>query len=365
MGPGLSTYLNVLRFGAAMIVLLSHFAYPRFTDGAWLWLRHLNLGSDAVVLFFVLSGFVIALTAERKDASLRSFAFARATRIYSVAIPTLILSWGLDQWGSALAPAEYFAPYYAPLPLWETLLRGLSFSNEWAGMTARLGSNGPYWSLSYEVGYYALFGIAFYLTGLRRIALLGLGIAVLGLNILLLMPAWIMGVWLYHRLKTDALPQGAAAVFLALTPVVLYMLALNVGMADTIGTLQPQIGGHALRFSDEYLWNALVGVLVCAHLTGMAGLLRHRSLERIARPAGWLAGASFSIYLVHYPLLQFVHAALPEATHAVLFGLTVLACFGFAAAFERPLDLWRRVLRRILRRILRRFGRTPQSSVTG
>jgi peptidoglycan/LPS O-acetylase OafA/YrhL len=342
MGAGLSTYLNFLRFGAAMIVVLSHFAYPRFSDGLWLWLRELNLGSDAVVLFFVLSGFVIALTAERKDATLRSFAFARATRIYSVAIPTLILGWGLDRWGVSLAPSEYFAPYYAPLPLWETLLRGLSFSNEWAGAITRLGSNGPYWSLSYEVGYYALFGIAFYLEGPRRIFLLIAATVLLGLNILLLIPAWLMGVWLYHRLKTGALPQGISAFCLVVIPVAIYVLAITNNIPDAFRSL---FTVHGLRFSDEFVWNALIGVLVCAHLTGMAGLLRDRPLARLKLPMGWLAGASFSIYLMHYPLLQFLHAALPGIGYAALFGLTVLACFAFAEIFERPLEFWRRCIR--------------------
>jgi peptidoglycan/LPS O-acetylase OafA/YrhL len=358
MGPGLSTYLNVLRFGAAMVVFWSHFAYPRFSDGTWLWVRELNLGSDAVVLFFVLSGFVIALTSERKDATLGRFAFARATRIYSVAIPTLILGWGLDQWGSSLAPSQYFAPYYAPLPLWETLLRGLSFSSEWPGFTARLGSNGPYWSLSYEVAYYALFGVAFYLSGLRRAALLVAGVALFGLNILLLMPAWLMGVWLYHRLKNGALVQGPRAALLAIAPVVIYALALKINLADILyAEFQPRPGGLPLRFSNEYLWNGLIGILVTVHLTGMAGVLRDRSLARFKRPVAWLAGASFSIYLVHYPLLQFLHAALPGVSYAGLFGLTFLLCLVFAQVFERPLDLWRRTLRGL--------GQLPRKPVIG
>jgi peptidoglycan/LPS O-acetylase OafA/YrhL len=358
MAPGLSTYLNALRFGAAMIVLLSHFAYPRFSDGVWLWVRELNLGSDAVVLFFVLSGFVIALTAERKDATLGRFSFARATRIYSVAIPTLIVGWSLDQWGSSLAPEQYFAPYYAPLPLLEVLLRGLSFSNEWGGFSARLGSNGPYWSLSYEVGYYALFGVAFYLTGLRRIALLLGGVVVLGINIMLLMPAWLMGVWLYHRLKSAELPSKTVAVTLAVVPVVIYVVALKLNLPDVIKlAMQPDIPGHVLRFSDEYLWNALLGILICAHLYGMTGLLRCQPTVRLDQSLAWLAGGSFSLYLMHYPLLQFFHAALPDLSHAGLFGLTVLTCLAFAELFERPLHLWRRGLRSL--------GRLRQSPATG
>ena len=67
MSPRLSVYLDATRAIAALVVLLSHFAYPRFTGGDYLIIRELNLGSDAVVIFFVLSGFVIAYTAENRD----------------------------------------------------------------------------------------------------------------------------------------------------------------------------------------------------------------------------------------------------------------------------------------------------------
>ncbi len=345
MGPGFSTYLNVLRFGAAMVVLLSHFAYPRFSDGVWIWIRDLNLGSDAVVLFFVLSGFVIALTAERKDANLNAFAFARATRIISVALPALVLGWMMDQRGSVVAPSEYVAPFYSPLPLWEMLLRGLSFSNEWSGMTARLGSNGPFWSLSYEVAYYIMFGIAFFMTGLRRSALLLVVIAVVGLNVLLLMPAWLVGVALYHKMKTGQTLRTLPAFLCAAIPVFIYALALWLDLPAILQTtIQPDLPGHALRFSDEYLWNAILGVLVGIHLTGAASLLRGWNPTKSARPAAWLAGASFSIYLMHYPLLHVIHATLPGLGQAGLFGLTLLACFAFAEVFERPLHRWRRLL---------------------
>lgn len=350
MGPGFSVYLNGLRFVAAMTVLLSHFAYPRFSDGLWLWVRDLNLGSDAVVVFFVLSGFVIALTAQRKDATLGDFAFARATRILSVALPALLLGWGLDQWGAALAPQDYYAPFYAPLPLGETLVRGLSFSNEWAGMSARLGTNGPYWSLSYEVAYYALFAVAFYLRGARRALLLIAGVVVFGLNILLLMPAWLLGVWLYFRMQNGAEMSALRGGALAAFPVVVYAVALALNLPDQLRAIQPTVPGHALRFSDEYLWNALLGAMVCVHLAGVAALLKQHDLSRVARPLGWLAGASFSLYLVHYPVLQFLHGALPQLGYAGLFGLTVLICFAFAELFERPLHLWRRGLRGLVRR---------------
>jgi peptidoglycan/LPS O-acetylase OafA/YrhL len=346
MSRGFSIYLNALRFGAAMIVLLSHFAYSRFSDGAWIWVRELNLGSDAVVVFFVLSGLVIALTADTKDRELRDFAVARSSRILSVALPALIIGWGLDRIGSDLAPAQYQQPYFNPLPLWETLLRGVSFSNEWNGTAIRLGSNGPFWSLSYEVAYYAMFGIAWYLTGVRRVMLLCAVAILVGPNIMLLMPAWLMGVWLYHRLKTAAAARVATAIVLTGVPIAIYILALRFEVPDILRThLQPSFPNHDLRFSDEYLWNALLGLLVTFHLIGMATLSREWTAARPARLITWCAGASFSIYLVHYPVLQVLHAGLPGLGHGGLFALTLLVCFLFAEVFERPLHLWRRLLR--------------------
>jgi peptidoglycan/LPS O-acetylase OafA/YrhL len=344
MNAALSTYLNLLRLVAALVVVLSHFAYPRFTDGDWLWVRELNLGSDAVVVFFVLSGFVISLTAAQKDHTLGAFAFARASRLISVALPALLLGWVLDQWGAAKAPGDYAVPFYNPLPLWEQVLRGLSFTNEWGGLATRLGSNGPYWSLSYEAAYYALFAVGFYLSGPRRGVLLLSGALLVGVNILLLMPAWLMGVWVYRRLAHGHVLRDATAVLFAVLPVLLYLLALRFALPEVLRLhLQPHLSAHALRYSDEYLWNALLGGMVGIHLLGVAQLLRGIDLALIERPVAWLAGASFSIYLIHYPLLQALHAARPDLSHAGLFGLTLFGCFAFAQLFERPLALWRRL----------------------
>lgn len=342
MSAGFSVYLNLLRFGAALVVLLSHFAYPRFSGGGWLWVRELNLGSDAVVIFFVLSGFVIALTAERKDDTLGRFAFSRLSRLLSVALPALVLTWALDRMGHAADPASYFAPYYAPLPLWEMLARGLSFSNEWSGMATRLGSNGPFWSLSYEAAYYALFAVCFYLSGLRRAALLVMFGLLFGLDVLLLMPAWLMGVWLYHNLHRIAGVTPQLALVLALGPVAAYAMCLAIDLPHILQTqVQPQFPGHALRFSDEYLWNAMLGALTTLHLLGAAALARQADLSRLAKGANWCAGGSFSLYLVHYPVLQWLDATLPGLGNGPLFLATLLICYGFAALFERPLPAMR------------------------
>lgn len=351
MTRGFSLYLDFLRFGAAFIVLLSHIAYPRFSDGRWLWIRELNLGSDAVIVFFVLSGLVIAHVAKRKHSGLGPFAFDRITRLVSVALPALVLGYGLDRLGAHLAPAIYAGWYYNPLPLWEMMVRGLSFSSEWTGMATRLGTNGPFWSLSYEAAYYTLFAFAFYLRGLRRVALLLAGMLLFGLNILLLMPSWLMGVALHTWIMGRRRPGRFVSMGLAVLPVVAYALAL---WTDLPGVLSHMTAGlnHALalRFSDEFVWNGWLGLLVTLHLAGMTGLTSDSVAPRRAQVGRWLAGGSFSLYLIHYPVLQFF-AVLPlKSGHgwlddALLLALTLLIGFVFAGLFERRLHTWRAMLR--------------------
>lgn len=360
MSPRFSNYLDLLRVAAALVVLLSHFAYPRFTDGNYLIIRELNLGSDAVILFFVLSGCVIAFAADCKDASLGQFLFQRATRLYSVALPALLLTLTCDRLGATLAPDAYAGWWYAPAPATLMLLHGLLFSNEWGAIAFRLGTNGPYWSLSYEAAYYVLFGIAFYLSGARRLVLLA-GFALLfGIKVLALMPAWLLGTAVYQALKSGSgLPRNVLRA-MALMPPLVYGLLLAV---DTPGYLLASttalLGSsavEALRFSSEFLWNALIGLLIALHIYGMGSLLEGRSPHpRLAAAIHWFAGASFSLYVVHYPVMQFLSAVLPQSAdlvtrHLLLLGGTLASCLVFAQIFERNLHLLRRGLKRLCER---------------
>ena len=150
MTPALSVYLDALRFTAAMVVFLAHASYARLTGGV---LPGFGLlADDAVMAFFVLSGFVIAWTAEKKKhAGLGEYASARLARLYSVAIPALLLTVVVDPIGLRFAP-EIYPPnvYEGDVPLLR-LGAALIFCNELWFATIRPFSNGPFWSLGYEV----------------------------------------------------------------------------------------------------------------------------------------------------------------------------------------------------------------------
>lgn len=357
MTRGFSTYLDGARAAAAIIVLLSHLAYKRFTGGDWQIIRDYNLGSDAVVIFFVLSGFVIAFAADQRDAGFGAFAFNRATRLWSVAIPALVLTLGADALGVHLAPEDYDGWWHHKAPAWVTAPMALGFFSEWSGFGFRIGTNGPWWSLSYEAAYYILFAIFTYMTGVRRALFLLLAVLLIGVKPLLLLPSWLFGVAAYHLLKRAGAPSNRARWWLlAMLPILLYALLQSLSaplLLELWGkvTFGPVMWG--LRFSDEPFWNLLIGALFALHLYAVGRLMAEANGERgpISKSIKWLAGGSFSIYLTHYPLLMLLDVFIPDFApsflhHITLFAAAMVACLLFAQAFERPLPRLRTFLRR-------------------
>src|SRR6056297_2543615 len=110
----------------------------------------------------------------------------------------------------------------------------------------------------YEAAYFALFGVAAFTRGARRVALLLLLGLVAGLNILLLLPVWLLGVGLHGCLARNLSPSGPLAWVMAVAPVLLYAAALTLGFPGDLRALTLEtFSGHGFRFSDEFIWNSL------------------------------------------------------------------------------------------------------------
>ena len=294
----LSLYLDCCRLLAAVLVVASHYGpYGVITRRADSWVP--NLGREAVIVFFVLSGFVIAYTTEYKRQSLRDYAIARATRIYSVALPVLLLAFAaaaLLVW-SGQAPARQFYEVAKP---WLYLPLHLLFMGELWTISEPPPLLGPYWSLGYEVWYYVLFGALFYLRGARRVVVAGSVLLFVGPKLWLLLPVWTGGVWLYHWQKRHVLPRRTALLGWVATLVLLAVFKLTG--SDVF--LRMAARAHwpfaevPLRSADRFLADYVVCVLVlanfwCARSAGFLGLLR---FERVIRG---LSSYTFTLYLVH------------------------------------------------------------------
>ena len=107
----------------------------------------------AVAVFFVLSGYVIAFSVERKREDFRAYTIARTSRIYSVVLPALLLTAALGAIGQRLYPDASWGEQSV-----SAYVSSATFLNNIWLRNVSPGNDGPYWSVCYEVWYYAFFG---------------------------------------------------------------------------------------------------------------------------------------------------------------------------------------------------------------
>ena len=203
-----SVYLDLLRLAAAMLVFLGHAAMP-FLAGDRFSALTPYMG-DAVMLFFVLSGFVIGHATAARPGDARGYAVARLARIYSVALPALALTLVLDSIGGAIRP-EYHAAYAGttlPNPVLHHLLPVFFLNHLWYFDFA-MGTAGAYWSLCYEVWYYLAFGGIMFLRGWRRFAFLALLGLLVGPKIAVYFSVWLVGLAAHALCRRQVLGQAA------------------------------------------------------------------------------------------------------------------------------------------------------------
>src|SRR6266446_3788396 len=112
MTNALSLYLDMLRFGAAFTVFVSHYADGRFSGGLFWQMQ--PYGHTAVLVFFVLSGFVIAWVTETRERTLEEYSLSRLARLYSVILPAFIITAVLDHFAMAI-DSRLYGPEILPL----------------------------------------------------------------------------------------------------------------------------------------------------------------------------------------------------------------------------------------------------------
>ncbi len=314
-------YLDLVRGTAALAVLVGHVRALVFVDwrdacagpvwGSFYVLS--GLGHEAVIVFFVLSGFlIVGSTVPALQAgswSLRRYASRRLGRLWTVLLPALALGGACDVLGGrlfpdglayrGLLPAIFPSPVSANLS-WSILAGNALFTQ--TILIPCLGSNAPLWSLANEFWYYATFPLAFIAavpgaSSVRRL-LCGIG-AVLALlfvgpGIALRFPIWLLGgaAWLWHRRDVEH-GRGRWARPAALLALAMFLVALGVSRARMLPPL-----------ASDYVLGAAVTTLI-------AMLASSSDPGGVVGAAGKaLAERSYSLYALHLPLAVAVSAVL-------------------------------------------------------
>jgi len=336
-----SLYLDLVRALAAFFVVLDH--APTLFDLP----NTPRFGHPAVMIFFVLSGYVICNVADLRENTPRTFLIARFARLWSVLVPAMVLTIACDTIG------RYFghnAWAYADVPVNAPVVRVFAvltfLSESWVSIQPL--SNQVVWSLCVEFWYYILFAAwTFVPPGAVRKVAVAAAALLAGHKALLLLPIWLMGVALQrsHRPRRISVPVGVAlwcgglAATVAILATHVYKPAIDV-MKDLAG---PWIFNQLAQAGVFWLdW--ILGLAVAAHLLGARRLAPWLSLERFAGSIRWCASMSFAAYLFHLPLLHLCAAFLPKDNGVLAIAVTLCAIALLGPWVEGSKLWWRRAL---------------------
>jgi peptidoglycan/LPS O-acetylase OafA/YrhL len=381
LNPSLSNFIAFLRWFSAFLVVLGHCAHILIVD------KHLisnpglatrllygitSLGHSAVMVFFVVSGYLVGgITLDKwlaRGPNIPDYAISRFSRIYVVLVPALIIGYALDYAGMTwFNGAELYTNSIkydvgslsssVELRLGLKAFIGNVLMLETVAVES-LGSNGPLWSLAYEWWYYCLFclvvGGVLSKGWLRVLMLLCLPVFIWALptNLFVLGVIWLMGIATYFAVKKAKFPP---------TPVV-GLVVLIVALIAAVLSQNPDNLHHPESMWASFARDCIVALALCFALLCFAradGRWFQGSFHQ------WAAGFSYSICLFHFPMMLFLVAAannlfgwpflMPPSLRSLTYLIALVALlymlgYLYSLATERYTDVIKSLLRRGLLR---------------
>ncbi|MDD2881500.1 MAG: acyltransferase family protein [Rhodoferax sp.] len=345
MNRQLSAYLDLMRVVCAVVVVLSHLGHGHLVGG-YLW-PFTYFGNEAVMAFFVLSGFVIAFVTDQREQTLAVYAAARLARLYSVILPAMLLTVVLDAIGQAINAESYLNAHAATGggTVSGYVLSAIMLNQSW-GMDQHFGSDGAYWSIPYEFWYYFIFGAVMLLNGWRRIVFAVAGAAIAGPKILILLPVWLLGVAAYYLLKHRQLGRFGLLVAMGSLALLAFMLWADyssLGKARFLGVVP-----------DSLPWKYLTGLCIAVHIYGMSQGAQWlgRFFAWIARPLSFFSGSTLALYLFHLPVIGIINAVASNTGRTgYMSAAMIIAPFVIALTLGYWCELQKRPMRAVLLKI--------------
>jgi len=315
--------IDLLRFIAALAVVFFHYAFRgHAADGLsampYPWLAPAAMyGYLGANLFFIISGFVILMTAER--GSLRGFVVSRVVRLYpafwaccSVTF-LIVLAFGAPRFHAS------FGQYAA----------NMSMLNGFIGFAGFDWIDGAYWTLFVEMKFYLLVGAVLVLGRMRQVQ----GLLIGWLLLSMLGEAWPNKILRYFLIVDySAYFMGGATCFLVwsrgVSPARIGILAASWALAlvqsnKAVAAMAAHYGTDVSAWVAGGLITLSFGVMLLVALGLTGGFGRRR----------WLAvGAlTYPLYLIHQNIgyIVFNHAYPALDAHLLLWG-TLAVMLGVA-----------------------------------
>lgn len=321
-----SQYFDMWRGISAAVVVIGHI-FQTFSSEFPAVLRLLfgSLAGAAVMAFFALSGFFIHKSLARcssDSVNWRLFVRARVERIllpFLACLALAIVLWLVAPLFFASGSREFVAATaertgYSLSGLWQTAI----FLNGFAGDT--LSSNGPLWSLSFEVWYYALACLFLMALTSQRVGWIAVPILI-GLTLLnhwffILGLIWLGGFFASILHARDQLPKSPKFPAWPLLAVLLIVILLVPS---------------ALSGKLSAAFRIAFGIWMIAHIIY---ILNRKMVPKLPFLT-WLGGFSYSLYVFHFPIFLFAYGISDSAISALV---AFLCAFLFSATVGRWIE---------------------------
>jgi peptidoglycan/LPS O-acetylase OafA/YrhL len=300
-------------------------------------------GTEAVFLFFVLSGLVLTRSTQSPRFDWMRYFPSRLTRLYLPVFAVVVVVWVVFRFVPREA-YEGMSPWIAAHPPSYSVVGALYDATL---ITGTSGSITPLWSLQWEVLFSLLLAPIVLLIArtnpvVQVVAALALSTvgAVVGMGVLTYLPMFVVGAVLGSRwddittfMSQRSSRRGSTLAWIGWMALCVVLLSSSWIVAGLL---------PSVRWATLPLVLVGTGMLILgsAHWPPLVALFSSRVFQ-------WLGAVSFSLYLVHEPIV----VSLAFLTHGawwgilVAFGLSFVVAQGFWILIERPAHRFARRIR--------------------
>ena len=325
--------LEALRAFSAIYVFLHHtlYTFNLLEQGSLFWYLFL-FGQEAVIIFFILSGYVIGLSLEKNEYSFKTYFIHRFTRIYTVIVFSYLISYLC--W---LTYSNDVLPSFTDF-IFNIFMLQDKGSSHIGNFAEPLFNNQPLWSLGFEWWFYMLFFFHFYLIKNKTINYKLLSTFLISLfgiisfyfynnqisTFLMYYFVWFSGVvFVFKGVKRKIYIKYLTISFILIA---FYYLIYLHNVEYTKSYIYPWITfRHFLGF-----FGILVSFIVLQKVLIL--LVENNIIKKIVKPFIYIASFSYAIYIIHYPIMNAINELEINSLNKFLFTSTLTLLLSYLRA---------------------------------